>query len=158
MRRLIVQFLFLAILAASGRIAYSQTAGYYPKGGPDYADESVSLIQLIANPERYDKKIVRFIAYLHLEFEGDAVYLHRDDFEHAISNDAIWINLPRDIKADEKTAVNDRYVICTARFVAGRHGHMGMFAGELEDVTRLEVWPFVRGEKDELPPPPKLKK
>jgi hypothetical protein len=35
---------------------------------------------------------------------------------------------------------------------------MGMFAGELEDVTRLEVWPFVRGEKDELPPPPKLKK
>jgi hypothetical protein len=95
MRRLIVQFLFLAILAASGRIAYSQTAGYYPKGGPDYADESVSLIQLIANPERYDKKIVRFIAYLHLEFEGDAVYLHRDDFEHAISNDAIWINLPR---------------------------------------------------------------
>ncbi len=146
--------LTFAMLIVPMRATSPQMAGYYPKGGPDNGPEEVSLIQLIANPDRYDKKTVRFIAYLHLEFEGDAVYLHRDDFVHAISKNAIWIDLPKDIKPDEIKDVNDHYVICTAQFVAGRHGHMGMFAGELDNVTRLEVWPFVRNEKDEAIPPP----
>jgi hypothetical protein len=37
-------------------------------------------------------------------------------------------------------AVNDQYVICTARFDASMRGHMGMNSGELTDVSRLEVW------------------
>jgi hypothetical protein len=128
----------------------AQTDGYYPKGGPDIQAEEVSIVQLIATPERYDGKIVRLIGYLHLEFEGDAIYLHREDFDRGIYENSVWINLPNDIKPGQRQAVNGHYVICTARFVAGRHGHMGMFAGELEDVTRLEVWSAFQG----VPPPP----
>lgn len=51
-----------------------------------YADEfqDVSVIQLISTPELFNGKDVRVIGFLHLEFEGDAVYVHRDDFDHAI--------------------------------------------------------------------------
>jgi hypothetical protein len=35
----------------------------------------VSLIQLIANPEKYDGKQVAVVGFLRLEFEGNALYL-----------------------------------------------------------------------------------
>jgi hypothetical protein len=152
MKRLTLAFLFM-ILILPVQQALPQIAGYYPKGGPDIGPENVSLIQLIANPQLYDQKRIRFIGYLHLEFEGDAIYFHRDDFLYGITNDAVWINLPKDIKPDQLKAVNDHYVICSAKFVAGRHGHMGMFAGELDDVTRVEIWSS-RGSGKVIPPPP----
>jgi hypothetical protein len=158
MKRLVVLLALVASLTVFGRSASAQMVGYYPKGGPDISADEVSLIQLIANPERYDNKIVRVIGYLNLEFEGNAIYLHRDDFLVGISKNAIWINLPRDLKPAEVKAVNDHYVICTARFIAGRHGHMGMFSGELDDVTRLQVWPFFRNKNDQIPAPPKPSK
>ncbi len=39
--------------------------------------ENTSLIRLIATPEKYDGKTIQVIGYLHLEFEGDAIYLIR---------------------------------------------------------------------------------
>jgi hypothetical protein len=150
-----VPVLLVAILAVSVRPALAQMEGYYPKGGPDIEAQEVSLVQLIATPERYDGKTVRLIGYLHLEFEGDAIYLHRDDFMIGISNNAVWIDLPKDIKPAEIKTVNDHYVICTAQFVASNHGHMGMFSGALTNVTRLEIWPVAGDSKREPPPPPK---
>jgi len=121
-------------------------AGYYPKGGADDGVEDVSLIQLIANPQTYDQKRVRVIGYIRLEFEGNAIYFHREDFEIGMANNAIWIDLPKDMTPKQIKIVNNQYVICTARFIAGRHGHMGLFSGEFDEVTRLEVWPIPRSD------------
>lgn len=145
--------LALALLA-TGPISYgnSQMVGYYPKGGPDTVDEDVSLIQLIANPEAYDGKTVRIIGFLHLEFEGNVIYLHNEDFRYGLTKNGLWIEIPKDMTKEQMKAVNDQYVICTARFVAKMHGHMGMNSGEVANVTRLEVWPAYRGAP---PPPPK---
>ena len=129
-----------------------QMVGYYPKGGADIAAEDVSLIQLIANPQVYDGKTVRIIGFLHLEFEGNVIYLHHEDFRYGLTKNGLWIDLPRDMAQEQRKAVNDQYVICTARFVAKMHGHMGMNSGELANVTRLEVQPAYQGPP---PPPPK---
>jgi hypothetical protein len=139
------------VLLAASSISYgsSQMVGYYPKGGPDLIDE-VSLIQLIANPKAYDGKTVRIIGFLHLEFEGSVIYLHNEDFVHGVSKNGLWIEIPSDMTKEQIDAVNDHYVICTARFIAKMHGHMGMNSGEVANVTRLEVWPSYRGA---LPPP-----
>jgi hypothetical protein len=40
-----------------------------PKEGPDVEATQVSIVQLIANPERYDHKTTRLIGYFDLEFE-----------------------------------------------------------------------------------------
>ena len=128
------------LLTASSAYTHGQMAGYYPKGGPDSGVEDVSLIQLIANPQAYDNKRVRITGFLHLEFEGNAIYLHSEDFRYSLTKNALWINVPKDMTQEQTKAVNDQYAICTGRFVAGMHGHMGMNSGELSDVTRLEVW------------------
>ncbi len=49
----------------------------------------VTLVQLIANPEKFDGKSIRVIGFLRLEFEGNVLYLHREDYEHAILGDGM---------------------------------------------------------------------
>lgn len=120
--------------------SHAQVRGYFPKPGPDDTVEDVSVIQLIAQPEKFDGKRVRFIGFLRLEFEGDAIYLHREDFEQGISRNGLWINVPSEMTKPQRDAVNMRYVICVGIFRAGAHGHMGMFSGEITDVRRLEFW------------------
>ena len=102
--------------------------------------QTVSLIQLIGAPLEYDHKYVRVIAFLRLEFEGDALYLHREDFDHAISANALWFDRPKDLSEKQVAGVNNGYVICEGIFIAREHGHMGMFSGSLTHVSRLEPW------------------
>jgi hypothetical protein len=51
--------------------------------------EGVSLVQLIANPSVYQGKLVRVIGFCQLEFEGDALFLHREDFEQGLTKNAL---------------------------------------------------------------------
>jgi hypothetical protein len=151
----ILMFSLVVLSFLLSRTAFSQTAGYYPKGGADDGVEDVSMIQLIANPQAYDNKRVRITGYLHLEFEGDVIYLHREDFDYVLTKNALWVNIPKDMTKEQMKAVNNLYVICTGRFRAGMHGHMGMNSGELDDITRLEVWcPQPRPHSEWLIPAP----
>ena len=118
----------------------AQIRGYFPKPGPDDTVQDVSLIQLIAQPEKFEGKRVRFIGFLRLEFEGNAIYLHREDFDHGISKNGLWINVPSDMTKNQHLEVNMRYVICVGVFRAGGRGHMGMNSGEISDVRRLQFW------------------
>jgi hypothetical protein len=127
------------LLVFFGEIA-GQIPGYNSKPGYDATVRDVSILKLIANPQAYDGKRVRLIGFLRLEFEGDAIYLHREDYQHQISQNALWINLPHDITKQEQQAVNMHYVICSGVFEASKHGHMGMFSGEITDITRLQSW------------------
>jgi hypothetical protein len=79
-----VSLLFL-LLACSNAPAQ----GYNPKAGYDPTIKDVSILQLITNPQAYDNAKVRFIAYLRLEFEGNGLYLHREDYENGITQNAI---------------------------------------------------------------------
>jgi hypothetical protein len=144
--------LFLAavipVLMCSQDVA-GQLRGYYPNAGPDLSPEPVSLIQLIANPRQYDGKKVRFIGFLRLEFEGNAAYLHREDYENGITQNAIWVDVPTDMSASQKADTNMHYVICAGTFRAALHGHMDLFSGALSNVYRLQVWPA--SEHDHAP-------
>jgi hypothetical protein len=102
--------------------------------------QDVSIVELLANPLRYDGKQVQVIGFLRLEFEGDAIYLHREDFEYAIYKNAIWVDRPRDFSEKQTAEVDKKYVICEGTFSAREHGHMGMFSGSLTHITRLESW------------------
>jgi hypothetical protein len=102
--------------------------------------ESVSLVSLIANPEAYDGKKVRFIGYLYLEFEGDAIYLHREDFENCISKNALWIRKPDDMPLEQWQDLTDQYVLCEGTFRSDWLGHMAMNSGTIDEVKRLEPW------------------
>jgi len=134
-------------------ISRGQIRGYFPKPGPDDTVKDVSLIQLIAQPERFDGKPVRFIGFLRIEFEGNAIYLHREDFDHAISNNGVWVDIPTDMTKHQRDEVNMHYVICAGVFRADNRGHMDMFSGAITNVRRLEFWSDEPRSTKALPSP-----
>ena len=93
---------------------------------------------MLANPEKYDGKEIQIIGYLHLEFEGNGLYLHKEDYDHSIGN-MIWVDATPDMKKAIKE-INDKFVIIRGVFDAKHHGHLGLFLGTLTKITRCDVW------------------
>ncbi len=106
-----------------------------------------SLIELIARPELYDGKRVRVIGFVNFEFEGNAIYLSREDWEQGINRNGVWVDpdlaLPAGVERDTTAASyrpNRRYALLEGTFHAGRGGHFGMWSGSIDRVTRLQSW------------------
>src|SRR3954463_11374207 len=99
----------------------------------------LSLVQLIANPKDYDGKIVRVIGFVRLEFEGNAIYLHQDDYKHSIAKNGLWIDVTDDIRKKQKD-YDQKYVLLEGTFNAKDTGHMGLWSGSIEKITRFQVW------------------
>ena len=97
---------------------------------------NASLVQLIANPKVYDGKVVRLIGFCHLEFEGDALYLHQEDFDRGISRNGIWLNTPSD-----KRGLSDQYVLIEGVFEDADNEFEAGFSGKLTRIFRMERWP-----------------
>ena len=101
----------------------------------------VSIVNLIATPEKYDGKKIQIIGYLHLEFEGDGIYLHKDDYLNAITANGLWVNFSE--KLTKKTSLkdySDNYVIILGTFKKESKGHMGLWNGTMDDIIRLDFW------------------
>jgi hypothetical protein len=94
------------------------------------------MMALLGSPADYDGKLVVTYGYVHFEFEGDSVYLHKEDFDHRLITNSLWISLEEGVKAE---GCQDSYALIYGRFVAGFRGHMGMNPGEIAEVTRCEA-------------------
>ena len=101
----------------------------------------VTLVQLIANPEKFDGKLIRVIGFLRLEFEGNVLYLHREDYENAILGNGIWVDVTPAIMKQYAT-LNMSYVLLEGIFSARDKGHMGMWSGSIRQVRRAQLWRF----------------
>lgn len=114
---------------------------YIGLGGWASAEQikDVSIIQLIADPQRFEGQAIRVIGFLRLEFEGNAVYLHREDFEKSILQNGIWIELTESqLRSSRK--LNNGYVLIEGTFSASEKGHLGIWPGSLQRVSRLSNW------------------
>jgi hypothetical protein len=102
--------------------------------------EVVSLVQLIATPEKYDGKTVLVIGFLRLEFEGNALYLHAEDYQHSITQNSVWV-VRNAIINGQGDALNMHYVMLGGTFDAEHKGHMGLSSGSLTNIKVAELWP-----------------
>jgi hypothetical protein len=106
--------------------------------------QEVSLISLIANPEKYDKRHVRVIGYLNLEFEGNGLYFHKEDYDRSIEKNGLWVDMSRDsMHLPGIKQCNRNYVLVEATFDSSNNGHMDMWSGSLNNIKRLEIWKSV---------------
>jgi len=123
--------------------------------GPTKAEEpiNVTMVQLIANPERFDGKLIRVIGFLRLEFEGDVLYLHREDYEQALLGDGIWVDATPEIKKNSKD-LNMHYVLFEGVFSSKDKGHMGMWSGTITQIRRAERWIAAARPVPRPPSPP----
>ena len=99
----------------------------------------VTLVQLIANPDKFDGKLIRVIGFLRLEFEGNVLYLHREDYENAILGDGIWVDVTPAI-TKQKANLNMNYVLLEGVFSSSERGHMDMWSGTIKQVRRAQLW------------------
>jgi hypothetical protein len=126
--------------------AQSTLASAAPNSGPDastpgFSSENpreVSILELIATPEKFRGQFVRLVAYVVIEFEGTAAYLHAEDNQHAIMRNALWLDISN---KPASRFVSPGYAVVEARFDPDRHGHMSLFAGVLTQVSRVDPWP-----------------
>ncbi len=124
--------LFKNKLVESG---YSET----PNSANQYATD-VTMIQLIATPEKYDGQLVRVIGVGNLEFEGNCIFLSKEDLRYGVGN-SIWIELgEKAISYEEAQQYNGEYVIIEGVFDKDDCGHIDMFCGSIKNISRYELW------------------
>jgi hypothetical protein len=98
----------------------------------------VSIIQLLARPEVYNGKQVRLKGYIHLEFEGNGIYLHREDQQRSLYSNGLWVGFKHDAKIPREC--QDRYVLVVGTFAAADRGHMSLWGGSVNDIFRCVPW------------------
>jgi hypothetical protein len=130
-----VAYLAMAVFGCLTVGANPEVRGAQPDQGEALG---VSLLQLVATPTVFDGKRVRVVGFLRFEFEGDALYLHREDFDHRITKNAVWLDVQ---KTPEQGSFSGSYVLVEATFDAEGLGHGGLFSGTLRRVSRLQQWP-----------------
>ena len=131
--------LWLPIAVVAPTIAYAQGADSLLlqcglTAGSDKCVYETSIIQLLARPEVYDGKRVRLAGYIHFEFEGNGIYLHREDEQRNLFRNGFWVQ----VKEGSSIApqCQDRYVLVEGTFVSRNHGHLGLWSGAIVDITR----------------------
>jgi hypothetical protein len=75
-----------------------------------------------------------------LEFEGDAIYLHKEDYETGLTKNGFWVTFSVKLDRKEINKLNKGYVLVEGTFNKDRHGHMGLFGGEIYEITRITKW------------------
>ena len=125
MRAVVLTALLACALSA---LPSRATAGEMP--------QMLALYSCSPPPEKFDGKLVRIIGFLCLAFEGDAIYLRREDFDHSLTQNALWVDVPE--KRDE--TLSRKYVLLEGTFDASDHGHMGLFGGAIRKITRMSAW------------------
>jgi hypothetical protein len=98
----------------------------------------VSLLELISVPERFKDRWVRLMGFVVIEFEGNAIYLHAEDFEHSLTRNALWIDV-RDAQLAQQGGPG--YAIVEGQFQPNVRGHLELFSGAITHVQRLVPWP-----------------
>lgn len=104
----------------------------------------VSLINLIATPDKYDGKVIRVIGVSNIEFEGTAIFLSKEDFLNMVTKNALWMSFNEkaiDQSGKELSKYNGKYVLVEGVFRKNHHGHMGLFSGTIENITRFDPMP-----------------
>jgi hypothetical protein len=105
-----------------------------------------SLIQLIANPERFDGKVVKVSGFLllseHPEFFGQqpALYLHQEDAKNLLLPNSVWV-VPSEQMRPDREKINLMYVTLTGLFRAAHSGEKDPYeGGTITEVQICDRW------------------
>lgn len=113
-------------------------SGTAPVKAAEFCDCDVSLVALIANPDRYHGRRVRVNGYVVFEFEGNAIYLHHEDARHRFLKNALWLSLPAKNGGSPLGCKSESYVQIEGVFNGKELGHLGLFGGAIDSIVHCE--------------------
>lgn len=124
--------LFLALTA--GGLSSTSGAG---KTEPS----KVSMVALLAAPTHYNGIVVQTTGFLAVEFEGNALYLHEEDYRYGMEKNAVQLALTKPQEQQFK-ALHAKHVLIEGVVSAdNRVVDSGMYSGIIRNITRLQEWP-----------------
>lgn len=139
--RWLVSLVALFLLALTGNaVPFPQQTGE-SSDVPEPVD--VGMVALIAAPERYEGKFIRTHGFLCIEFEGDALYLHKEDYRYALTKNSLALRLSKSQREKFKS-LSLKYVLIEGTVYAKGLEARDVWSGAIGKITRLEVWPFDR--------------
>ena len=101
--------------------------------------QTVPMQQLLAEPQRFEGQRVRTTGFLRLEFEANALYLARDDFNNTTMQHAVWLDLTN-AQLRRLGKLNNGHVVVEGVFSAQYKGHGGKWPGALRHVAGVRMW------------------
>ena len=77
-----------------------------------------------------------------MEFEGNAIYLTQEDYEHGLTSNGLWLSFSDDFLQTHKDIqqFDKKYCLVEGIFSASHKGHLGLWSGAVENITRLQIW------------------
>ncbi|HUJ30986.1 MAG TPA: hypothetical protein VLY23_06870 [Candidatus Acidoferrum sp.] len=101
------------------------------------------MASLLGDPERYNGKFVRTVGFLCVEFEGNAVYLHEEDYAHGLTGNAFRLGLSQS-QAKQFKGLTLKYALIEGTVSAHPPDQTHTWAGDIESVRHVEAWPAYR--------------
>jgi hypothetical protein len=95
---------------------------------------TVPMRQVLAEPERFDGTRVRVIGFLRLEFQANALYMERDDFNEAVAKHSLKLDL-RDAQLRSLSKLNNGRVLVEATFRRSASDNTATPPGSLHHIT-----------------------
>jgi len=100
----------------------------------------VSFQALISRPEKYTGKAISVIGYLNIEFEGNALYINQKDCGLKNYRNALWLDISRgDMHKKTYQDANNKYVTIEGTFNLKNKGHLGVFSGTIDKITKVVI-------------------
>lgn len=98
---------------------------------------NVDFSTLLKNPQKYDGKIVEITGFANIEFEGNALYLDQKSQKEATYDKGLWLEISK--TSFELKKYNGSKILIRGTFKLSNKGHMNLWKGALEQVSKLEV-------------------
>ena len=132
MRRLII-FLVMYVLMIVGVAA----------SAADGETEWVSIIGLIATPDRYHGKPVHITGWATIQFENTALCLSKDSLS---TKECVWLEVPGEALVPKKTISVEQWrkydqqvISVNGIFDKDNYGHLGAYSGAIMSVSSVYV-------------------
>jgi hypothetical protein len=97
---------------------------------PQKFPEFVSMVRLIAAPDRYQGKFVGVHGFVARRFEDESAFMTEDDFRYGNAANALWLNY--DSRTDKDDSDHGQWCIVEGYFSANDHGHLDLFSGAID--------------------------
>lgn len=109
----------------------------------------VSMVRLLAVPERYDGMVLRTVGYATFGFENNFLFLHQEDARRGVYINALSLSSPPKLEGGGVGPEEGLYVLVEGRFTASDEttSRMGRPVASLSNITRIQ-------EVDEVGPEP----
>jgi hypothetical protein len=95
--------------------------------------QDVSIIELIANGSSFHDRLVRVEGFMNIEFEGRALYLHKEDWSIGLLKNSLSVDLLLEELGGIGGCRNRSYVLLEGTFDAK---NQGLRSGGMKKITR----------------------